>query len=185
MAIVGVLALQGAVDAHIRMLIALGASARRVRSAEELTEVERLIIPGGESTTMLTLLKRVNLWGKLAEFGKRRPVWGICAGAILIARQVINPEQESLGLIDLKAHRNYYGSQAESFKATIPIEPLGIDAEVDFIRAPLLERYSNDVRALAKYNGQPVLFQQNRILASSFHIELGTENRLHEYFLSL
>jgi pyridoxal 5'-phosphate synthase pdxT subunit len=121
----------------------------------------------------------------LAEFGKTHPLWGVCAGSILIASKVSRPEQRSFNLIDMHAIRNFYGSQLNSFKTPLKVEKLGSDLSVDFIRAPKLEPLSDKVSVLALHNGAPVLLQQGKILASSFHVELGEDTKLHEYFAGL
>ncbi|RIL09446.1 MAG: pyridoxal 5'-phosphate synthase glutaminase subunit PdxT, partial [Proteobacteria bacterium] len=142
---VGILALQGAVEPHISHIENLGQSAVKVRSAADLQEIERLILPGGESSTMLNLMQRHELMEPLREFGRRRPIWGVCAGAILLANEVVSPKQPSLKLMAIRATRNFYGSQLNSFKKEVSIEPLGIDVKADFIRAPKLERLSSNV----------------------------------------
>ena len=182
---VGVLALQGCVDAHISILTQLGFKSTNVREASDFKKIDRIILPGGESTTMLKLLARNNMEITFLDFAKSNPVWGICAGAILIAKKVTHPEQRSFGLIDLHAIRNFYGSQFDSFKAELEIPKLKIKHSVDFIRAPKLEAMSDKVSILASYKETPVLFQQGNILASSFHIELGIETGLHAYFARL
>lgn len=182
---VGVLALQGAVLPHCLMLQTLGVEAVQVKSTADLELCDRLILPGGESTTMLKLLAVSKLTTAISNFAASKPIWGICAGAILIASEVKNPEQESLSLIPMRAYRNHYGSQLESFKTFINVNKVGPELEVDFIRAPLLEPLSDKVEVLAEYNGQSVLLKHDRILASSFHVELGSDTRLHKYFLSL
>lgn len=180
---VGILALQGCIQPHIDACSRLGALARPVRFAEELAQAKRLIIPGGESTTMLSLLERRGLLEELARFARSKPVWGVCAGAILLARQVLNPQQKSLALMDIRATRNYYGCQLDSFKARVEVGILDLTTEVDFIRAPLLEPLSTQVGVLASHDSHAVLLKQGRLLASSFHIELSHETALHKYFL--
>lgn len=134
---------------------------------------------------MLHLMEKAQLTSALRDFGKTHAVWGICAGAILIAQEVTSPEQYSLGLIPVRARRNYYGSQADSFKDSIKIDFLNAPMEVDFIRAPLLEALSRDVRAHATHDGHGVLLQHGHIMVSAFHVELGQDTRLHEYFLKV
>ena len=180
---VGILALQGCVSPHQVMLAKLGQNSREVRNLADLEAVDRLILPGGESSTMLKLMERQNLLPALREFGKTQAIWGICAGSILLAKEVKNPEQRSLNLIEIRATRNFYGSQLESFSEEI--ECLNKTITVDFIRAPLLEALSNKVIILAKRSEQAILMQQGRILVSSFHTELRADPSLHQYFLSL
>jgi len=182
---VGVLALQGCVDPHLRHIAKLSAQGFKVRSAKELQKVDRIILPGGESTTMLKLLHTSGLFSELIKFAQTKPVWGICAGAILIAKAVANPSQESLDLINIRAERNYYGSQLDSFEAEIKIEPLSKIIRAQFIRAPLLSALSDKVKVLATYNDSEVLFSEGRIMASAFHTELGEDSSLHQYFLGI
>jgi 5'-phosphate synthase pdxT subunit len=185
---VGILGLQGCIEPHERIFRAMGIDTLRVRLPEDLANIDRIILPGGESTTMLSLLLRANLFEPLQFFGKTKPMWGICAGAILMAKEVEHPKQKSLELISLRATRNYYGSQRESFKAAISVEAEvaeGAPLEADFIRAPLLTPLSETTCVLARAGDKPVLFREGHLLASSFHTELGTDTRLHEYFLRL
>jgi 5'-phosphate synthase pdxT subunit len=162
----------------------------RVRTPEELARVDRLIIPGGESTTMLKFLKQHAMSAPIREFAKQRPVWGICAGAILIAREVVNPNQDSLGLIDITAHRNFYGSQRESFTTTLVVDLVSRPIQAQFIRAPLLSKATDlssqrlPVVARAIHEDTPVFFSQGHIWACSFHVELGDDTSLHSAFLS-
>ena len=182
---VGVLALQGCVEPHMQRLRSLGCEVVYVREANDFTSIERLILPGGESTTMLRLIDRNNLKQSLNEFAKSKPIWGVCAGAILMAAEVRHPEQRSLGFMNIRAKRNHYGSQVESFSAQIEIAVLGCSPEVDFIRAPRLQPLSPKVEVLARHRSEAVLLRQDRHLASSFHIELRPDNSLHEFFLSI
>ena len=180
---VGVLALQGDFEAHERALQRAGAEAVEVRSAADLENIGGLIIPGGESTTMLKLLDLENLLEPLREFGRERPIFGTCAGAILLASEVANPPQASLGLMDLEVERNAYGRQLDSRIARL--QPLGFedDLEAVFIRAPIIRRVGEDARVLASYQGDPVLVEQGRHLAATFHPELTQDSRVHLMFL--
>lgn len=182
---VGVLAVQGCVDQHIEHLKKLGVRSRKVRTVEDLAEIERIILPGGESSTMLLLLKKSGLWEALKKFVREKPAWGICAGAILLAQKVEHPEQDSLGAIPVKALRNFYGSQLNSFKAEIEILSLGKVVLVDFIRAPKLESLHESCQVLARHQGDPVLINYNQTMVSSFHSELGSDSSLHSFFLKL
>lgn len=182
---VGVLALQGCIEPHLRMLEKLGARAILVRSIEELGQIDRLILPGGESSTMLKLLGLRQMFDPLKSFCASHPVWGICAGAILLAQEVKNPVQPSLASISIRAVRNYYGSQLDSFKTEVEISCLGVRMQVDFIRAPLLEPLDPSVKVYASHAGRSVLLRQGRVLVSSFHTELGSVAKLHEYFLKM
>lgn len=182
---VGVLALQGAITPHLRMLEGLGVPALRVTTPEHFDAIDRLILPGGESTTMLRLIDRADLWNPLLSFVQSKPVWGTCAGAILLAKEVHHPEQRSLKAIDIAAERNAYGSQLDSFKTTLQAPCLSAPIKVDFIRAPKLHPLSASVTVLAKNGDDPVLLQEKHILVSSFHVELGDDPELHRYFLGL
>ena len=179
----GILALQGDFEAHAKALQRAGAEPVLVRTAEELKSIDGLVIPGGESTTMLKLIHFMNLKDPLLEFAREKPVFGTCAGAILLARHVHGPAQESLALIDIAILRNGYGRQLASdvhMNATkLRKEPL----EMVFIRAPIIESIGQGVEVLAEDAGHPVLVQQGRILASTFHPELTTDTTVHEYFL--
>ncbi len=188
---VGVLALHGDFQAHMRALERAGAEAVEVRSAADLENVEGLVIPGGESTTMVKLLQEEKLLDPLREFGRQRPIFGTCAGAILLATDVANspqaslglPAQASLGLIDMQVERNAYGRQIDSRIAHL--NPQGMDGGVEavFIRAPIIRRVGQDARVLASYEGDPVLVEQGRHLAATFHPELTDDARIHLMFL--
>jgi pyridoxal 5'-phosphate synthase pdxT subunit len=180
---VGVLALQGDFQAHLRALERAGAEAVEVRSAADLEGVEGLIIPGGESTTMIKLLEEEKLLDPLREFGRAHPIFGTCAGAILLATGVANSPQASLGLMDIQVERNAYGRQLDSRIAHL--NPQGMDGglEAVFIRAPIIRRVGKDANVLATYEGDPVLVEQGRHLASTFHPELTGDARVHLMFL--
>jgi pyridoxal 5'-phosphate synthase pdxT subunit len=187
---VGVLALQGDFDAHAKAIERAGAEPILVRTAEELQSVDGLVIPGGESTTMLKLLNFMDLKDPLLEFAREKPVFGTCAGAILLAKEVQNPSQESFGMIDLTVERNAYGRQIDSRVANIhPGSEFQArvgegDVEAVFIRAPIIRRTGPDVRVLAEYEGDPVLVEQGRHLVATFHPELTLDTRVHKLFLS-
>jgi len=180
---VGVLALQGDFQAHQRALERAGAQAVEVRTAEDLENIDGLVIPGGESTTMVKLLEREKLLDPLREFGSRRPIFGTCAGAILLATEVANAAQASLGLMDMQVERNAYGRQLDSRIARL--DPQGMDGglEAVFIRAPIIRRVGKDAKVLASYAGDPVLVEQGRHLAATFHPELTDDARIHLMFL--
>ena len=187
---VGVLALQGDFDAHAKSITAAGGEAVEVRTAEQLRSVDGLVIPGGESTTMLKLLNMMNLVEPLAGFVNTKPVFGTCAGAILLASEVLNPSQQSFGAMDLTVERNAYGRQVDSRVANITPGPdfqkrAGAgDVEAVFIRAPIIRRTGPAVRVLAEYDGDPVLVEQGRHLVATFHPELTHDPRVHKLFLS-
>jgi 5'-phosphate synthase pdxT subunit len=186
---VGVLSLQGDFAAHGAMLERLGAEPVYVREAGQLDQLSGLVIPGGESTTMLKLMRYEGLFEPLVAFGRRKPVFGTCAGAILMARHVTSPEQESFGLVDLDVERNAYGRQIDSrvaqlapegeFEARVGSGPL----EAVFIRAPIIRNTGAGIQVLARYNGDPVLVEQDRHLVATFHPELTADPRVHKLFL--
>ncbi len=178
---IGVLALQGDFEAHRRAIERAGAGAVEVRTAADLDAIDGLVIPGGESTTMLKLLDIENLFGPLREFGEAKPIFGTCAGAILLASEVLNPSQRSLGLLDLTVERNGYGRQIDSRIAEIDLE--GEPAEAVFIRAPVIRRAGPQTKILATYLDAPVLVEQGRHMAATFHPELSGDNRIHRHFI--
>jgi 5'-phosphate synthase pdxT subunit len=179
----GVLAVQGDFAAHIRMLARIGVEAREVRTAADLCAADGLIIPGGESTTMLKLLNEEGLVGPIMEFaGAGKPLFGTCAGAILLAREVTSPNQPSLGLIDMSVERNAYGRQVDSFIAEAVTSMTGGAIEAVFIRAPKMRRLGPWVEVMASLDGEPVLVRQANILAATFHPELTEDARVHRYF---
>jgi pyridoxal 5'-phosphate synthase pdxT subunit len=184
---VGVLALQGDFEAHRIALERAGAEAVEVRTAAGLDDVDALVIPGGESTTMLKLLHMENLFAPLAAFGAKKPVFGTCAGAILLASEVMSPSQESLGLVDLSVERNAYGRQIDSRIVTLhPERDAGLpeNLEAVFIRAPIIRRTGKNVRVLARYGNDPVLVEQGRHLIATFHPELSSDVSVHRLFLA-
>jgi len=186
---VGVLALQGDFDAHLKAIERAGGSATPVRSASDLEGLDGLIIPGGESTTMLKLLHEENLMEPLRKYGTQHSILGTCAGAILLAKEVSSPAQESLGLIDVGVERNAYGRQVDSRVATITPEHdfqsrAGAgDMEAVFIRAPIIRRIGAGARVLARYQGDPVLVEEGRHVVATFHPELSSDRRVHQLFL--
>ena len=182
---VGILAIQGDVDAHRRTLAKLGVEAVRVRGEKDLDAAAALILPGGESTTLSKGLARVGLYEPIRAFAQAgRPILGTCAGAVLLAREVENHPVPSLGLLDLVAVRNAYGTQVDSFAAFAESEALP-GMRCVFIRAPQLRRPGPGVEVLARVDGWPVLVRQGRILASTFHPELTEETRVHALLLAL
>jgi pyridoxal 5'-phosphate synthase pdxT subunit len=179
---VGILALQGDFEAHSKAIEKAGARAIEVRSREEMAQCDGLILPGGESSTMLKLLEYENLLEPLREFGERKPIYGTCAGAILLAKVVSHPAQLSLGLMDIDVERNGYGRQIDSRIAKLDLNG---DApfEAVFIRAPIIRRAGAEVRVLAKYNGDPVWAEQGRHMVTTFHPELTGDVRVHRRFI--
>jgi 5'-phosphate synthase pdxT subunit len=187
---IGVLALQGDFEAHGKAAERAGAEVVYVRTADDLDGLDGLIIPGGESTTMLKLLNIENMLEPLAEFGRRKPIFGTCAGAILLANRVSNPTQQSLGLVDLAIERNAYGRQIDSRVVNIQADASFVERtgpgsiEAVFIRAPIIREVGTNARVLAEYDGDPVLVEAGHHLISTFHPELTTDSRVHELFLS-
>jgi len=179
---IGVLALQGDFEAHKRAIEAAGAEALEVRTPEELALVDGLIIPGGESTTMLQLLDTEKLFEPIREFGTTKPIFGTCAGTILLASEVLNPVQRSFGLMDLSVERNGYGRQIDSRIAQIDLN--GRTAEAVFIRAPIVRRVGPEAKILATYLDNPVLVEQGRHMAATFHPELSAGNTIHQHFVN-
>jgi len=185
----GVLALQGDFAAHAAALARAGAEPVLVRDASQFSEIDGLVIPGGESTTMLKLLRYDNLLEPLAQFAREKPIFGTCAGAILLARHVLHPEQESLAMLDIDVDRNAYGRQLDSRVAEIEPEPefqkRGGPGKLEavFIRAPIIRRAGPRTTVLARYRGDPVLVEEGRHLAATFHPELTQDSRVHRLFL--
>ncbi len=180
---IGVLAIQGDFDAHRRRLEEVGANALLVKKPEQLDQVDALIIPGGESTTFLKFLEQRGFKDKLRDFVRAKPTFGTCAGAILLARQVLNPAQESLNAIDIAVRRNAYGRQVDSFitEAESKLGPI----EMVFIRAPRIERVGAGVEVLAREHDDPVLVRQGKVLVATFHPELSDDKRVHEEFVRM
>jgi 5'-phosphate synthase pdxT subunit len=180
---VGVLAIQGDYATHARALTEAGAHAVEVRGPEELAEVDGLILPGGESTTMLKFLEKRNFFDALKSFCVTRPVFGTCAGAILLAREVRNPAQRSLGALDAVVERNAYGRQIDSSIETVETSLPGGALEMVFIRAPRIVTCGPGVEILARRDGFPTLVRQGTILAATFHPELSSDRRVHKAFI--
>lgn len=184
---VGVLAVQGDFEAHSRALRLVGAEPVLVKHASQVGEVDGLVLPGGESTTVLKFLEQEGLLESIREAAQRgTPLFGTCAGAILMAREVRNPAQPSLALMDIAIRRNGYGRQVSSFIACVQPPVLGGQPlEMVFIRAPIIERVGPGVQVLAECRGTPVLVAQGHLLASTFHPELTRDERIHGYFLGM
>ena len=183
---VGVLALQGAFREHVAAVASLGATAREVRQLKDIEGIDALIIPGGESTTMGKLL---NEWNMLEPLRQRildgMPVYGSCAGLILLCRDIENSDQPRLGVLDATVRRNAFGRQVDSFETNLSIPEIGADPlPAVFIRAPVITGVGAGVKVLAEVDGQAVAVRQNNILATSFHPELTPDTRMHSYFLS-
>ena len=182
---IGVLALQGAYEAHARMLRSLGVNVFLVRLPEQLSQVDGLIIPGGESTTFLKHLERNGFFEALETFVQTRPTFGTCAGTILMAREVSHPQQKSLNVLDIVVERNFYGRQNDSKILTSPTTLPGGPLETVYIRAPRIARVGNGIEVLAKRDNDPVLIRKGHLLAATFHPELSNDTRVHQYFLDM
>ncbi|HEY5669692.1 MAG TPA: pyridoxal 5'-phosphate synthase glutaminase subunit PdxT [Anaerolineales bacterium] len=189
--VIGVLALQGDFVEHIAMLRRIGAETREVRLPEQLEDLDGLIIPGGESTTIGKLANDFGMLEPLRRFGEQKAIWGTCAGAIFLSKDV-HRQQPLLGLMDIKVERNAFGRQVASFEVDLDvaalrqITPNGGPYHAVFIRAPLIESVSGDAQILARLDdGRIVAAQQGRLLATSFHPELTRDDRFHRYFLHL
>jgi pyridoxal 5'-phosphate synthase pdxT subunit len=180
---IGVLALQGDYEAHQAVLDELGAKAVLVRKPEQLAGLDGLVIPGGESSTFLKFLEREGFLSKLRDFVSTKPTFGTCAGAILLARNVENPSQESLAVLDIAIRRNAYGRQVDSTIIESETRLGGTPLEMVFIRAPRITRTGADVEVLALRDNDPVLVRQKNILAATFHPELSQDRRVHQMFL--
>jgi 5'-phosphate synthase pdxT subunit len=183
---IGILAIQGDVDAHARAVARVGAEASRVRRGKDLDGIDALILPGGESTTIAKGLARQQLFAPLEAFAAAgKPVLGTCAGAVLVAREVENHPVRPLGLIDVVAVRNAYGTQVDSFAARVEDADAGLDGlRCVFIRAPQLRRPGVDVEVLARVDGWPVVVRQGKVLATTFHPELTDDPRIHQLLLA-
>jgi 5'-phosphate synthase pdxT subunit len=181
---IGILAVQGDFVAHAAMLAQMGVTTVEVRTPEDLAGCDGLILPGGESTTQLQFLQEEGLYHAIKKFAAEdKAIFGTCAGAILLATEVKNPHQESLGLLDLTVLRNGYGRQVHSDvvngSTTLKREPM----EMVFIRGPVFERVGPGIEVLAEYAGRPALVQKGHILACAFHPELTEDTTVHQYFL--
>ena len=181
---VGVLAVQGDFDAHRKRLEELGAEVVLVRKPEQLDEVDGLIIPGGESGAFLRILGEKGV-EKLKEFVRTKPTFGTCAGAILLAKEITNPQQPGLGALDIAIRRNAYGRQIDSSIRTGETMLPGGPMEMVFIRAPKIERVGPGVEVVATEGKDPVVVRQGRAMAATFHPELSDDTRVHQAFLDL
>lgn len=185
--VIGVLALQGDVIEHVAAMRRAGAQAIPVKNRDDLARVDGLIIPGGESTTVMKLLDRFAMAQPIVERARSgMPLWGTCMGMIVIAHEVVGLEQPSLDLIDIAVRRNAFGRQNESAEVELSIPALGEPAfPAIFIRAPWIERTGPGVELLAERNGYGVMVRQGNVLATSFHPELTQDQRVHGYFLQM
>jgi pyridoxal 5'-phosphate synthase pdxT subunit len=190
--LIGILALQGDFEAHSKALERIGERSRLVKKASELDGISGLILPGGESTTFLKHLEEEGLAEPLSRFAVSHPVFGTCAGAILLAEKVENPAQPSLGLLHVTVRRNAYGRQLSSSIRTLDVEPelqigpeAGTPLEAVLIRAPIIIGVAPEVRTLARLEGHSVLVRQGSLLAATFHPELTADTRVHRYFCQM
>ena len=183
---IGILAVQGDFAAHAEILRSLGSETVEVRTAADLESCDALVLPGGESTTQLQFLREEGLFEAIKRFAANgQPVFGTCAGAILLASEVQHPAQQSLGLLDMTILRNGYGRQLASdvFFGSSTLEPAPM--EMVFIRAPIIEKVGPGVEVLAEHEGKPVLVQNGNVLAATFHPELTADTTVHRHFLEL
>jgi pyridoxal 5'-phosphate synthase pdxT subunit len=183
---IGILAIQGDFAAHAAMLHSLGAKTLEVRTVADLNECDALILPGGESTTQLQFLQEDGLFEAIKKFAAdKHPIFGTCAGAILLAATVKNPPQDALGLLDMTVLRNAYGRQLASDVVFGPTKLEPRPMEMVFIRGPIIDQVGPGVEVLAEYAGKPALVRQGRVLAATFHPELTSDLTVHQYFLNL
>jgi len=182
---IGVLAIQGDYAAHADALVESGASPVEIRKLEQLAGLDGLILPGGESTTILKFLEKHNFFEALQEFCAQKPVFGTCAGAILLAREVLHPPQRSLGVLDAVVERNAYGRQIDSTILTAATALPGGPLEMVYIRAPRIVETGPAVQILARRDAFPVLVRQGTVLAATFHPELSADRRVHHLFVEM
>ena len=183
--LIGVLAIQGDYAAHAKALTCSGADSVEIRLPEQIAGLDGLVLPGGESTTILKFLEKRQFFDQLSEFCRNKPVFGTCAGAILLAREVQNPAQRSLGLLDVVVERNAYGLDIDSAIVTADTALEGGPLEMVFIRAPRITATGPGVQVLAQRDRFPTLVRQNRILAATFHPELSADHRVHRFFVQI
>jgi len=184
---IGVLSLQGGVVEHINHIRKLGCKAKEVKKLEDLKGIDGLILPGGESTTIGKILRDRSMINPLREMIlSGLPVWGTCAGMILLAKEIEDEEQAHISVMDIKVRRNAYGRQIDSFETTATIEEVSLNPiPLVFIRAPYIISCGDDVKIIHKVNGNIVTARQNNILVTSFHPELTENTEFHKYFLSM
>jgi len=184
--VIGVSGIQGDFREHKWAIEKLGIETLVVRTPEDLDRIDGLIIPGGESTTMIRIMKRIGLFDALREkIQNGFPVYGTCAGLIVLAKEIENYPQESLGVIDIKVKRNAYGRQVDSFDEMVEIKGFDKPFKAIFIRAPRVEAWGEGVETLAFLDNHPIMLRQNNVLVTSFHPELTDDKRIHEYFVKM
>ncbi len=183
---IGVLGLQGAVREHIQSIEACGAEGIVIKKVSQLEEVDGLIIPGGESTTMRRLIDKYDFMDPLKEFAAAgKPMFGTCAGLILLAKNLIGYNESHLGLLDVTVERNSFGRQKDSFEAELTITGVGENFVGVFIRAPHIVEVGEDVEILSKHNGRIVAARQGQFLGCSFHPELTDDHRMTQLFINM
>lgn len=183
---IGVLALQGAVAEHIRSINRTGAEGMPIKKVEQLKTVDGLIIPGGESTTIGKLMQKYEFIEAIREFSAAgKPIFGTCAGLIVLAKEIAGGEEAHLGLMDIKVARNAFGRQRESFETDLTVKGIEEQVRAVFIRAPLILEVGDGVEVLSTYNDEIVTARQGHLLAASYHPELTDDYRLHQYFVDM
>jgi 5'-phosphate synthase pdxT subunit len=183
---IGVLALQGAVAEHIRGIEQAGGEGVVVKRTEQLGDVQGMIIPGGESTTIGKLMRTYGFMDAMKQFSDQgKPIFGTCAGLIIIAKEISGQDDAHLKLMDMTVARNAFGRQRESFETDLPVKGIDEPVRAVFIRAPLIEKVGASVEVLSMYQGQIVAAKQGHLLAASFHPELTDDYRMHAYFLDM
>jgi len=183
---IGVLALQGAVREHLKMIESLGHHGVIIKKPEELSDVDGLILPGGESTTMGKLLNKYNFLPALNKFHQqKKPIFGTCAGLILLAKEINNSESVHLAFMDIKVERNAFGRQRESFEADLDVVGFSSKFRAVFIRAPYIMEVGKEVEILSKFADKIVLAKEGHLLASAFHPELTEDKRVHQIFIEM
>lgn len=183
---IGVLALQGAVREHVKALEAPDVNVIAVKKVEQLTDLDGLVLPGGESTTMRRLIDKYDFFEPIKQFiAEKKPMFGTCAGAILMADELEGYAEPHLAVINMKVERNAFGRQRESFEADLPVKGIGADVRGVFIRAPIIQKVGKEVDVLATLDGEIVAARQGPYLACSFHPELTDDRRMHQYFVDM
>ncbi|WP_010279786.1 pyridoxal 5'-phosphate synthase glutaminase subunit PdxT [Paenibacillus senegalensis] len=183
---IGVLALQGAVAEHIRMIEQAGAEGIAIKKTEQLEQIDGLIIPGGESTTIGRLMRTYGFIEAIREFSRqRKPLFGTCAGLIVLAKEIEGQEEAHLGLMEMKVARNAFGRQRESFETDLTVDGIDEPIRAVFIRAPLITEVGSNVTVLSAYQEQIVAAREGHLLAASFHPELTDDYRMHSYFFDM
>lgn len=184
--VIGVLAMQGAYKEHINILQDLDVSPVEIRNKNDLQNIDGIIIPGGESTTMGKLIRTLDIYDDLKEkIESGMPVWGTCAGMILLAKSICNDDTVHLGTMDIEVKRNAYGRQLGSFNTKSKVKDIGEDIKMVFIRAPYIENIDDNVEVLSIVDNNIVAAKENNMLVTSFHPELTSDYRVHKYFLKM